>query len=401
MSQSVSTSSAAPPLAYQNVKQILIDRLRTGWPKDARLPAVHQLAHELGTGKTNTHRAVKELADEGMLISKPGMGTYVVRKDGESLPRPHSHPKSTGTGADAACELKDKHIEVLGVGSSVGHIEGFGVAACDAFTEAAEALGARVTRKPCIADDADSYMPDDDVDAVVVFNPHPDFPLIPSPNQVMLVISTGLQFYIAGGARYDVVSVDQDQGGYIAGRAIKDAGYHDAFFLGCNPDLRESSGGRPDQLYPSAKYDLNSMRRLRGFELGLGHAVPEAHQVTVEMYADTCGARIVSNYMALNPRPEAVFAASDELAIGFISGGLAMGIEPGRDYQIVGFDGQDRARKMPEGPLATVRVPVEQMGLQGANLLLASRFTDRMQPERRLLLSCEFWEGKTLVSRER
>jgi DNA-binding LacI/PurR family transcriptional regulator len=135
--------------------------------------------------------------------------------------------------------------------------------------------------------------------------------------------------------------------------------------------------------------------RLRAFEHGFGLPVPPGHVLLTRSYGESWGARLVARYAALNPRPEAVFAASDELAVGFVKGALALGLEPLRDYQIIGFDGQERGRQLHEGPLTTIQVPAAEMGRRGAELL-ADRLLNPDQPARQLRLGCTLFEGNTV-----
>src|SRR5687768_5532212 len=63
---------------YQNIKARLHRQLGRRWPVGTRLPSIRELAKELNAGQTNTHRAVKELARIGLLVSRSGQGTFVT-----------------------------------------------------------------------------------------------------------------------------------------------------------------------------------------------------------------------------------------------------------------------------------------------------------------------------------
>jgi LacI family transcriptional regulator len=95
-----------------------------------------------------------------------------------------------------------------------------------------------------------------------------------------------------------------------------------------------------------------------------------------------------------------VFAASDELAVGFVQGARDQGLMAGRDYQIIGFDRQQLGMDLPEGPLTTIEVPRVAMGVRGAELLTA-RLLDPDQPVHRTYLGCSLFEGKTTRSSQR
>jgi DNA-binding LacI/PurR family transcriptional regulator len=114
----------------------------------------------------------------------------------------------------------------------------------------------------------------------------------------------------------------------------------------------------------------------------------------VPTYTSTEGALFVQRYLAIKNRPEAIFAASDDLAVGFVHGALAHGILPGRDYLIAGFDGQERGRTLPTGVLTTAALPSEAMGRAAAGFLL-SRIAENQTPVRRLTVGCQLIQGDT------
>lgn len=64
-------------LLYVQVKDALRERIRT-MEDEARLPARGDLSQEYGVTRTTIDRAISELIGEGLLVAKDGSGTYVV-----------------------------------------------------------------------------------------------------------------------------------------------------------------------------------------------------------------------------------------------------------------------------------------------------------------------------------
>jgi DNA-binding GntR family transcriptional regulator len=66
---------------YQQVRTTVLERIETGVlrPGD-RLPAEQALAHELGTHRLTVRRALEELAREGVLHARQGVGTFVTAR---------------------------------------------------------------------------------------------------------------------------------------------------------------------------------------------------------------------------------------------------------------------------------------------------------------------------------
>ena len=65
--------------------------------------------------------------------------------------------------------------------------------------------------------------------------------------------------------------------------------------------------------------------------------------------------------LSLNPRPTAVFAATDESAAGVIEAARLQGLRVPEDVSVVGFDDTSVARLL-SPPLTTVRQPLREMG---------------------------------------
>src|SRR5215831_11628286 len=72
--------SVNPGLAEVPHRQIaasLRQRLRAGeWPPGERLPSIPALAREYGVAKQTVQRTIDQLRVEGLLITRPGSGTY-------------------------------------------------------------------------------------------------------------------------------------------------------------------------------------------------------------------------------------------------------------------------------------------------------------------------------------
>lgn len=75
-------AGASQPL-YRRVKAMLLARIRSGeWAEGAEVPSENRLVVELGVSRMTVHKALRELAEEGLLTRLQGVGTFVA----ESLP---------------------------------------------------------------------------------------------------------------------------------------------------------------------------------------------------------------------------------------------------------------------------------------------------------------------------
>lgn len=68
----------SPVPLYEQVKQILADRIATGtYPPEGKIPSEKQLCSELNVSRPTVRQAVQELMAESLLYIKKGRGTFV------------------------------------------------------------------------------------------------------------------------------------------------------------------------------------------------------------------------------------------------------------------------------------------------------------------------------------
>ncbi|MDX6256679.1 MAG: hypothetical protein QOJ11_3013 [Frankiales bacterium] len=78
------TSGLAP---YVQVVQQVKQALRLGWlqPGD-KLPTVHEVASTVAINPNTVQKAYRELELEGLVVGRPGQGTFVARSLSQSTP---------------------------------------------------------------------------------------------------------------------------------------------------------------------------------------------------------------------------------------------------------------------------------------------------------------------------
>ncbi|MEM7353084.1 MAG: histidine utilization repressor [Acidobacteriota bacterium] len=69
-----------PKALYRQVKEHVLSQIRSGdWPTGHRVPSENRLVEEFGVSRMTVNRALRELADEGVLRRLQGVGTFVAR----------------------------------------------------------------------------------------------------------------------------------------------------------------------------------------------------------------------------------------------------------------------------------------------------------------------------------
>lgn len=70
---------------YLQVKDFIWQQIRDGVLRaGARLPSEHELVQRLGLSRMTVNRALRELAQEGLIVRRPGAGSFVAKKKPQS-----------------------------------------------------------------------------------------------------------------------------------------------------------------------------------------------------------------------------------------------------------------------------------------------------------------------------
>lgn len=75
----MSIDHGAAEFPYAQLGRILRARIASGqYPPGRKIPPLTELQNEFGLSSMTVRRAVKQLADDGLLLRVPGRGTYVA-----------------------------------------------------------------------------------------------------------------------------------------------------------------------------------------------------------------------------------------------------------------------------------------------------------------------------------
>ncbi len=202
------------------------------------------------------------------------------------------------------------------------------------------------------------------VDGIVVMSPDADSRTLDRavPDTLSVVLVNPSQ----EDSRFDVLSIDNYGGAYSMTRHLLSLGHRALAFV-CGP-----AG------------NVDAVERLRGFraaveELAGGTAL--VGELEGDFREDS-GYRAGRWLLSQRPRPTAVFAANDAMAIGVLSAFHEAAVRVPEDIALVGFDDIPIARFV-SPPLTTVRVAIRQLGERAVERLCAAIEAGR-EHERRL-----------------
>lgn len=178
-----------------------------------------------------------------------------------------------------------------------------------------------------------------------------------SPAEREALHALGVPLAVVGGhvPGFPRVGIDDAAGAATAVRHLLLLGHRDIAMISGNPD---DAVGR-----------ATTSARRAGFEAALAEAgiPPEPDRVVSEPWGVTGGKRAMEQLLARRRLPTAVFAESDEMALGALQTLRRAGLPvPGR-VSLIGFDNHEMA---PAGDLTTVAQPVRRQGELAARLLI-------------------------------
>jgi len=222
------------------------------------------------------------------------------------------------------------------------------------LSRAAAAQGYHILIEPSPPDDSNSYirlMRERHVDGIVLSGPRFD------DQEVLRTQVESSPVVLMGqlpGTNLPFVDVDNVSGAAMVTRHLIDLGHRRIAFI---------SNAQP--IYTA------SADRLTGYRQALATADISYDERLVRYgdFAPASGEAAMNNLLRLDPRPTAVFVASDTVAMGALRAIHAAGLAVPHDMALVGFDDAPYSEFI-EPPLTTVRLPAFGLGWGAADLLI-------------------------------
>jgi LacI family transcriptional regulator len=167
----------------------------------------------------------------------------------------------------------------------------------------------------------------------------------------------------------DAVLPDHQLGGFLATQHLLQLGH-----------TRIACIAGPSSITPSAE-------RITGYRNALeqaGISYDENLVIRGDYHAQS-GMEITNSLLKMNPRPTAIFALNDLMALGALRAAAEAGCSVPRDLAVVGYDDLELSQYT-NPPLTTIAQPKREIGRQAVNLLV-NRISQKERPTSRLVLS--------------
>jgi LacI family transcriptional regulator len=161
----------------------------------------------------------------------------------------------------------------------------------------------------------------------------------------------------------DIVSTDHQLSGYMATRHLLDLGHQQIACI-----------AGPQYLPPSSQ-------RIAGWQQALAEAGLDAVNLICSNFTSHGGYEAMKRLLQQNPRPTAVFACNDLMAIGALCAAHEAGLNVPQQLSIIGLDDIELAAFM-SPPLTTIAQPKQQIGEQAVEMLFERLNTQRNVPRK-------------------
>jgi LacI family transcriptional regulator len=169
----------------------------------------------------------------------------------------------------------------------------------------------------------------------------------------------------------DAVLTDHQLGGFLATHHLIELGHK-----------RIACIAGPSSITPSAE-------RITGYRKAIEEAgIPyDTNLIIRGDYHAQSGMEITHSILKMNPRPTAIFALNDLMALGALRAAAEADCSVPDDLAVVGYDDLEIAR-FTNPPLTTISQPKKAIGAQAINLLV-DRISHKSRPPSRLVLPPE------------
>ena len=169
----------------------------------------------------------------------------------------------------------------------------------------------------------------------------------------------------------DAVLTDNKLGGYLATRHLLELGH-----------TRIACIAGPSSITPSAERIIGYRRALE--EAGIAY---DERLILRGDYHAQSGMEITHSILRMDPRPTAIFALNDLMALGALRAAAEGGCAVPGDLAVVGYDDLDIAR-FTNPPLTTIAQPKKEVGARAVSMLV-DRISRKGDPPGRLVLPPE------------
>jgi DNA-binding LacI/PurR family transcriptional regulator len=313
-------------------------------PSHGRPPTLEDVAARAGVGRGTASRV---LNGSGQVSERARAAVLAAVEELGYVPNQAARTLVTRRTESVALVVSESEDRLFGEPFFAAIVRGVGAA----LSAVGHTLLLTVAQTPADRDRVERFLTSRHVDGVLLVSLHGDDPL---PDRLE---SRGVPTVVggrpAGHPPVSWVDVDNLRGGRLAVEHLV-------------------RGGRRRIATVAGPQDMAAgVERLAGYRAALDDAglAADAELVAYGDFGERSGHAAAAALLDRPDRPDAVFAASDPMAVGVLEALAERGLRAPDDVAVVGFDDSAVARHTAP-PLTTVHQPVERMGREMVRVLL-------------------------------
>jgi DNA-binding LacI/PurR family transcriptional regulator len=343
---------SSTPLHEQLLNQVRHLILSGVWAPGDLLPSESELQRQLKISRSTIRQALSNAEAQGLIERVPGKGTFVTRS-------PTGQPDSRLIGYITCDSFRHLQSQLLSGAESVVTAQGYRVVFCNSNRDADEEN--RLLEQLVLEDKVRGIL------IWPVLHDDPSRRLFQLAQQAMVPLVLVDRTF--DGLPCDYVTSDNYAGAYAAVEHLIGLGHRRIAFLS-RPILQLLTIAGRLRGYQEALKDAG----LTPLEPWLVGGVNQEMEIVVALrsYSDAHSQDVgqIARYLESSPRPTAVFAMNDMMAMQAVKAVRRVGLRVPEDLSLVGFDDEAIVNTLLDVPLTTVAQDAVTLGRRAAELLI-------------------------------
>lgn len=325
-------------LRYREIKKMLVELIETYQP-GAKLPSRPQLCLRFDTTRATLDKAVAELAEEGILVSKNGSGTYVA-----AFSREENDGRQGAWGIIVPNVMDAIYPGMVRGVENIAQSEGINIILCNSDNDAQKQE--QYIRRLLITG-VEGFI----IVPVITNDPRSDLMLysqLTNAKMPFVFCNRNIE-----GANVPVISSSGFYGGFTATRHLIQKGYRRIAYI-------------------AKQHYRTSLERCQGYISALKEFGVDVDETLITLVCEPSsqtGFAEMARMLKSPQPPDAVFCFNDQIAIGVTEAIKQAGLRISDDVGVIGYDNEDSCN-FASPPLTSVSYCNFEIGQKAAKVLL-------------------------------
>ena len=324
---------------YKQINKKIIEKIAAGiYLPNEHIPSERELCDIYSVSRTTIRKAIDELVADGLLIRKPGKGTFVTEKKLSKKPK-------TGNILYIRCVHSDITKSTSSIKNDIFYPEILAGVEIAATSNNYHCVIRTINENDFTSEQLEESI--ENTDGIVCAELHniSFFKYLQKFSIPIILVCPSIK-----SSKVDIVEIDNDTGAYEAVNHLIDHGHKRIAFIGGTETSLPSEIREMGYTKALKNHDINHTYIRKSY-----WRLEDGYNITLELLKEKIP-------------PTAIFAASDLLAIGAVNAIKDQGLNVPDDISVIGFDDISMSSQM-KPALTTMSVRKLEIGKIAAQLL--------------------------------